>query len=95
MNEATSLNRNHDYKACYNANRCIFNGLGLTKLLVLNRKTYHEAIRLLLAYENILRIHGVEDKAFGNPWLTGNRAFFLVVDQHPKLSWSEVQERQI
>lgn len=83
MNEATSFDRNHYYKACYKAHRCIFNGLGLTKLLVLNRRIYHEAIGLLHAFENIVRFMAWDTRYSVIPWLTENQAFSLMIDQQP------------
>jgi hypothetical protein len=54
-------------KGCSKVHRCIDTGLGIIEILVLNKRVYFEAIGLLNAFENIIRISGKGDKVFRDP----------------------------
>jgi hypothetical protein len=68
---------NHNYhKGCTNIHDCIHTGLSQTKILVLSRQIYHEAVGFLHAFENIIRIVGKGHKVFRHPQAFGKPGFF-------------------
>lgn len=64
------------YKRCFKLHKCISSGLGRTKVLVLNRQAYQEAIGLLNAFENLITIRGRGHRVFRDPLAFGKPGFF-------------------
>jgi hypothetical protein len=76
MNATTLSGKVIPEKGCSKVHRCIDTGLGTTEILVLNKRVYFEAIGLLNAFENIIRISGKGDKVFRDPIAFGKPSFF-------------------
>lgn len=64
------------YKSCHKLHPCIKSGQGCTKILVLNKQVRFEAIGLLDAFENIIRISGKGARLFHNAYEHGMPGFF-------------------
>jgi hypothetical protein len=76
MNECIAGPHANYYKSCSKLHDCISTGRGRTKLLVLNRRVYKEAIGLLHVFENLITIRGKGHKVFRDPRAFGMPGFF-------------------
>lgn len=64
------------YRRCFKLHKCISSGLGRTKVLVLNRQAYQEAIGFLNVFENLITIRGKGHRVFRDPLAFGKSGGF-------------------